>query len=138
MFKDVKFYRYLALSGFLGLLVWMTLWQFVFEQDAKYGQWLGVALYVVPLLFPFWGIVKGKPYTHAWANFVVLLYFLHSLTVMYAEPSEFWYGVVELILATMMFVGCSLYARLKGRELGIGLKKLKEEMQEEKQRYEGD
>lgn len=137
MFKDVSFYRYLALTGYLGLLVWMTLWQFVFEHDPKYGVWLGVVFYVVPLLFPFVGIIKGKPYSHAWSNFIVLLYFLHSLTVMYAEPSERLYGAIELILAVMMFVGCSLYARLKGRELGLGLKKLKEEMAEEKQHFEG-
>ena len=54
----------------------------------------------------------------------------------YAVPDERWYAVVEIILCTGMFVGCSAFARKRGHELGLGLKKLKEEMQEEKARFE--
>ena len=57
-------------------------------------------------------------------------------TVVYAVPAERWYGVVELILCTTMFIGCSAFARKRGRELGLGIKKLKEEMEEEKAYFE--
>ena len=31
-------------------------------------------VYVLPLLLPTKGIIQNKPYTHAWASFIVLLY----------------------------------------------------------------
>jgi hypothetical protein len=45
--------------------------------------------------------------------------------------------VVELLLASAMFVGCSTFARLRGQELGTGLPKLKTVMEDEKNLFEG-
>ena len=50
----------------------------------------------------------------------------------YAVPDERWYAVVEIILCTGMFVGCSAFARKRGRELGLGLKKLKKRCKKKK------
>lgn len=137
MSKDTRFYRYLALGSYLGLLAWVSIWQFVLEQDSLYSPMFRFALYILPLLLPLKGMLQGKPYTHAWANFVVLFYIIGSLTVIYSHPEVRIYGIVELVLATGMFTGCCVYARKRGRELGLGLKKLKTVMQEEKERFEG-
>jgi uncharacterized membrane protein len=88
------------------------------------------------LLFPLRGLLAGKAYTHAWANFIVMIYLLHGLTAIYALSDERLYALIEIVLASAMFVGCSVYARLRGRELGTGLKKLKDVMAEEKARFE--
>lgn len=129
------FFRYLALFSHLGLLVWVALWQFILTTKEPYSTIFIFLIYLVPLLLPLKGIVQGKPYTHAWANFVVLFYLMHACTVLYAEPSERWYAGLELILSTAMFVGCSAFARLRGRELGQGLTKLKDEMKAEKEMF---
>ena len=136
MSSDTRFFRYLALLSHTGLIIWITLWQFTFTKAHTYSPIFIALFYILPLLLPYWGILKGKPYTHAWANFVVLFYLIHGCTVAYAVPAERWYAVVEIILCTGMFVGCSAFARKRGRELGVGLKKLKEEMKEEKARFE--
>ena len=81
--------------------------------------------------------MKGKSYTHAWANFVVLFYLIHGCTVVYAVQAERWYAAIEIILSTTMFIGCSAFARKRGRELGLGIKKLKDEMKDEKAYFEG-
>ena len=136
MSSDTRFFRYLALLSHTGLIIWITLWQFTFTKAHTYSPIFIALFYILPLLLPYWGILKGKPYTHAWANFVVLFYLIHGCAVAYAVPAERWYAVVEIILCTGMFVGCSAFARKRGRELGLGLKKLKEEMKEEKARFE--
>ena len=136
MFKQTSHFRYLALVSHIGLLLWVTLWQLVFREEPSYSLTFIFLLYILPLLLPFPGIVRGKPYTHAWANFIVMIYLIHGLTIMYAEPTERWYALVELVLATTMFIGCSVYARKKGRELGHGLKKLSVVMQEERDKFE--
>lgn len=128
-------FRLLALFSHLGLLVWITLWQLFFTTDQQYSLVFIFLLYVLPLLLPLPGIVRAKPYTHAWANFIALYYLLHGLTVLYAVEAERWIAAVEVILVIGMFTGCSVFARLRGRELGLGLKKLKEEMKEECERF---
>jgi uncharacterized membrane protein len=87
-------------------------------------------------LLPFKGLLQGKPYTHAWTNFIVMYYLLHGLTAVYAVEGERWYALIEIVLCCGLFTGCSFYARLKGRELGLGIRKLKEELLEEKQAFE--
>lgn len=136
MFKQTFHFRYLALVSHIALLLWVTLWQLVFREEPSYSLTFIFLLYILPLLLPLPGIVRGKPYTHAWANFIVMIYLIHGLTIMYAEPTERWYALVELVLATTMFIGCSVYARKKGRELGHGLKKLSVVMQEERDKFE--
>lgn len=139
MQSNTRFYRHLALWSCLSLLVWVPVWHVFLAQPvgrSEQFEWLLGAVWTLPLLLPLKGIVQGHPYTHAWANFIVMFYLIHGLTSLYAVDSERWYAIVELILAVAMFVGCSFFARLRGKELGLGLKKLKQEMAEEKQLFE--
>lgn len=133
----VKKMRWLALSSHIALISWIAIWYFLLSNTHNYSATFIILVYIVPLLLPLRGIVQGKPYTHAWTSFVVLLYFLHAITVLYAEPTQIVYASIELLLAVSMFTGCAVFARLRGQELGIGLKKLSEVMAEEKKRFEG-
>lgn len=125
MSEVTKRLRILALTSYLSLFIWVVLWHFVLSPNPMYSTLFLVLFWVVPLALPFHGIIKGKPYTHAWANFIVMFYLLHGLTSIYANPDERWYAFIEIVLASLMFIGCSFYARFRGRELGLGLKKLK-------------
>lgn len=136
MSPSTRFYRFLALGSHLTLLVWVTLWHFALGSESQYSALFLFLFYVLPLLLPLPGMIKAKPYTHAWANFVVLLYIIHGITVAYAVSDERWYAAIEIVLATLTFCGCSVFARKRGRELGTGLKKLKTVMQEERERFE--
>lgn len=116
-------YRRLAMVGYFGLLGWIVLWHFVLVPDPKVSAGFVFGMWVLPLLLPLKGLIQGSPYTHAWSNFIVMLYLLHGLTAIYAVADEWMYALTEIILASTMFVGCSFYARFRGRELGLGLKK---------------
>lgn len=124
-----RFYRVLTQLCYWPLLLFVVLWHTVLTPDSTVALPLSLALlfWVFPLLLPLHGLVKGKPYTHAWFNFILMFYFLHGLTAIYTHPSEFWYAVLELVLASGAFVGATGYARYQGRALGLGLKKLKDE-----------
>lgn len=93
-------------------------------------------IWIFPLLIPAYGLIKGKPYTAAWSNFVVMIYYMHSLTIMYTDPDERYLAILEFVLANCMLFGNGIYARMQGKELGLGLQKLKEVMAEEKEREE--
>lgn len=138
MQPTTKLYRLLALFGNLALLAWIALWQLSLSPHPHIGSTTLAIAWAIPLLLPLPGILAGKPYTHAWANFVLMLYFLHGFTILYIDDGERWLAVVELLLTTVAFFGNILYARTRGKELGMKLKRLSKVEKEEKARFEAD
>lgn len=137
MANTTRTMRYLALSCHVLLLIFVTLWQFVLNTEHSYSPAFVFLFYILPLLLPLPGIIRGKPYTHAWASFIILIYIIHGLTVAYAVGNERIYALIELVLAIGMFTGCCVFARLRGKECGLGIGKLKDEMEKEKAHFEG-
>ena len=130
------FFRRLTLTSYLLLIVWLVVWHFVLTIDKTTSTLFTLLFWLLPILLPSKGLIEGKPYTYAWTNFIVMYYLLHGLTAVYAVEGERLYALVEIILCTLLFTGCSFYARVRGRELGLGIRKLKEELLEEKQAFE--
>lgn len=127
-----------ALIGYVGLLILMPLWLFVLAPREGYSTGFVFAVYILPLLLPLKGIIQDKPYTYAWANFIVLIYFTHGLTLLWVSPQEMLLILLELFFATCMFIGCTYYARHRGQELGLKIRKLKQDLADEKAAYEQD
>jgi len=119
-------YKKMALVGYFSLLFYMPLWLLVLSPSESLSTSTTLLLFILPLLFPLKGILQGNPFTYAWANFIVLIYFLHSLTTLWVLPSDRVWALLELIFATIMFLGCSYYAKYRGQELGLSIRKKKE------------
>lgn len=131
-----SFFRKLTLTSYFLLLAWLIVWHFVLTIDKPTSTVFTLLFWIVPILLPVKGLIEGKPYTYAWTNFIVMYYLLHGLTAIYAVDGERLYALLEIILCCALFTGCSFYARIRGRELGLGIRKLKEELLEEKQAFE--
>ncbi|MEL0642301.1 DUF2069 domain-containing protein [Pseudoalteromonas aliena] len=127
----VKFQR-AALFGYVGLLALIPLWMYFVPPLNGNASLVSLFLPIIPLLLPLRGIIKDNTYTYAWANFIVMLYFIHGLTMLWAAPDELMWVLLELVFASSMFIGCTYYARHRGQELGLKIRKLKEELAEEK------
>lgn len=119
--------RIIALLGYFSLLIFMPLWLLLLSPSDSLGTTTTLLFFTLPLLFPLKGLLQGNPYTYAWSNFIVLIYFLHSLTTLWVLPSDRLWASLELIFATTMFLGCSYYAKYKGQELGLSIRKPKED-----------
>lgn len=119
-------YKTIAQAGYFSLMVYVPLWHlWLSPPPVGISPWLMMAMWFVPLLFPLRGILKGNPYTYAWASFISLWYFLHSLTLIIADPNERWLAVIELVMAATFFTGSVYYAKYRGRELGLSIRKPK-------------
>ncbi|WGV99574.1 DUF2069 domain-containing protein [Vibrio sp. YMD68] len=136
MTTRTKLFRLLALFGNLSLISWVVLWQWYLSPHPHINNLTLAIAWSVPLLLPLPGILAGKPYTHAWANFVLMLYFLHALVILYIGDGERVLASVELCLTTMAFIGNILYARSRGKELGLKLTRLSEVEKQEKARFD--
>lgn len=134
--KKTAGYRYLALTANLALIAWVALWQSVISPHPDINSVTLTIAWCIPLLLPLRGILAGKAYTHAWANFVLMLYFLHALTLMYVDGGERLLASIELLITSVAFVANTLYAREKGREQGLKLTRLSEVEKQEKAKYE--
>ena len=122
--------RFLLLGrlGFFGLFLLQPLWILYLAPPELGNPWLLLTLLWLPLWFPLYGIIKGHAYTLAWANFVVMIYFLHSLTHLWvSDGTRQLLALTELLLASLMFIGCTYYARNRGRELGLKIPRLKDD-----------
>ncbi|ASJ96915.1 MULTISPECIES: DUF2069 domain-containing protein [Shewanella] len=109
-------------AAYVALLLLMIAW---FGNQGLTGQYSLIfsLLWILPLLAPLKGILTGKPYTYAWASFIICLYMLHGLTLLYVTETARLFAVVEVLLLSLLMVTLPFYARIRGRELGLGLKK---------------
>lgn len=112
----------LCRTGYFGLLFMLSAW-FITQGIKSEYSWFFSLVWIIPLLMPIKGIAEGNPYTYAWACFVLCLYLLHGLTLIYVEPQAFIFALIETSLLLLLVTGFSFYARLRGKELGLGLKK---------------
>ncbi|KLV06446.1 membrane protein [Photobacterium aquae] len=132
-----RFVLIAAQAAYFCLAGWVVLWQSWLSPHPHLNAQIMAGIWVLPLLLPLRGIIAGKPYTFAWANFILMFYFLHALTLLWVDEGERWLAGVELCLVSTAFVGNALYARLRGRELGSRLKRLSQVEKEENERYRG-
>ncbi|EGM69591.1 DUF2069 domain-containing protein [Shewanella sp. HN-41] len=112
----------LSRLGYLALLLLLGGWFIGQGLNGEYTLLFSL-LWLVPLLLPAKGIIKGHPYTYAWASFILCLYMLHALTLLYVTTDAFAFALIEALLVGALLVAFPFYARIRGRELGLGLKK---------------
>ena len=119
----------IALTGYFSLLFFMPLWLLVLNPSDGLSPMLSLCFFTLPLLFPLKGLLAGNPYTYAWSSFVVMIYFLHSLTTLWVSADDRLWAALELVFASTMFIASSYYAKYRGQELGLSIRKKKDEEQ---------
>jgi len=68
---------------------------------------------VGPLMFPLKGLLHGKLYTHAWAMYLALFYFV--IGIWYAgDESTRNFGIIFSLLSVLFFLGTMLFTRYQG------------------------
>ena len=110
----IQLSRTLTLTGYFGLLGFIPLWYLVLQPiEAKFVS-MTLLLQVGPLLFPLRGILHGRVYTHAWAMYLSLFYFI--IGIWYAgDSSTRLFGIIFSLLSVLFFVGCMFYTRFQGK-----------------------
>ena len=116
----------ITLVSYFSLLFFMPLWLIVLNPSQGLSPALSLIMFTLPLLLPIRGLLKGNPFTYAWTNFIIMIYFLHSLTTLWVSEDDLIWASIELILATTMFLSCSYYAKYRGQELGLSIRKKKD------------
>lgn len=70
-------------------------------------------LKAAPLLFPLFGILRGKRYTYQWASMFILIYFTEGAVRAWSDSGiAARFGMVEIVLTATFFFAAIFYARL--------------------------
>ena len=112
---NARLYRILALVGFFGLMISLTAWITLPEHGDGYPTAAWLIIGVVPLLFPLSGILHGKPYTHAWASFLMLFYFTHGVGEVYSSGMKAIYPWLEVFFSTLAFTAMILFIKYNAK-----------------------
>lgn len=115
----------IALINYFALIIFMPLWLIYLSPSEGLSPTLTLVMFTLPLLLPFKGLIQGNPYTYAWSSFILMIYYLHSLTTFWVLPEDRIFAVIEFILTTNMFLAGTYYAKYKGQELGLSIRKKK-------------
>lgn len=116
----------IALSSYFSLLILMPLWLLYLNPSEGLSPALSLCLFTLPLLFPFKGLVTGNPYTYAWSSFILMIFFSHSLTTLWVSPEDIIWASLELLFTSTMFLASTYYAKYRGQELGLSIRKAKD------------
>ena len=114
--KLIKLGRWLTLLGYFTLLSGLFVWHLVIRPPAEHLISIIIFFQLGPLMFPLFGLLNGKLYTHAWAMYLAIFYFV--IGVWYAGNSEdLMIGLYVISTSLIFFVGTVLYTRYMGRQM---------------------
>ncbi len=112
--RPIQISRWLTLIGYFGLMGGFYLWHLWLHPLEKYLISIILLFQLGPLMFPLFGLLKGKVYTHAWAMYLAIYYF--SIGVWYAASVEqFYFGLYIVFTSLVFFTGTVFYVRLVSR-----------------------
>lgn len=100
----------LAMASLTSLLFLCLAWELWLAPIHPGGSTLFIK--ALPLLFPFFGILHGKRYTHQWTSMLALAYLTEGIVRATAETgTSQTLAIIEVLLALVLFVSCVAYAR---------------------------
>lgn len=119
---SVNLARQATLTSYFGLLGLFTGKAII---NLFNGMPAGVAVFlwlvgVLPLSIFIPGLRKNNLRTYAWMCFMILMYFLHAVTLAFTSGTLF-YGLLYTLLCIALFCSAVAYIKLAKKHLGVRL-----------------
>ncbi|MFV1983723.1 MAG: DUF2069 domain-containing protein [Thiohalomonadales bacterium] len=114
---NTLFFRKLTLVSYFGLILLFLYWILFFIESSTTPKPTLLLIAIGPLLFPLYGLLKGKPYTHAWCSFLALGYFIHAVVEAYTNEVTRYLALPEIALTLGLFIGCIYYVKMNARDI---------------------
>ena len=102
--------RAASLLSFFGLGTLLVVWNLWFANVPGKLLWVVLGAQLVPLLLLAPGIILGNARAHAWACFVVNLYFIQGVLAAF-DPSKALYGWLLTGLSFSLFCAALMFTR---------------------------
>ncbi|MBU1330010.1 MAG: DUF2069 domain-containing protein [Gammaproteobacteria bacterium] len=106
----LKFSRVASLLSFFALTALLLAWNLFIAEIPDELRWVIVGLQLIPMLLLAPGLILGHARAHAWACFVVNLYFIQGVLAAF-DPSKALFGWLATLLSVSLFCSALLYTR---------------------------
>src|SRR5450830_312058 len=103
----IKNLRLGASASLIALILLCVAWEGWLAPLRPTGS--NLILKAVPLLFPLFGILKGKRYTYQWASMFILFYFTEGTVRSYADQGLSAHLAMLEVLLSVSFFSCAIY-----------------------------
>jgi uncharacterized membrane protein len=111
----VKLSYWMALTGYFGLIIGIYVWHMWIKNTPAHQMSIMLIVQLGPLMFPLRGLLAGRIYTHAWAMYLAIFYFV--LGVWYAGADEdVAFGMYTIASSMLFFAGTLFYTRYASRQ----------------------
>ncbi len=110
----IRLGRWLTLTGYFSLMAGFYIWHLWIQPLEKHLISIIFLLQLGPLMFPLFGLLKGKLYTHAWSMYVAIYYFIIGVWYSGADE-EFYFGLYVIFTSLLFFTGTTVYTRFEGK-----------------------
>ena len=115
----------LTLIGYWGLVILIPVWNLWWYPSQIFSNKVVAMFWLIPLMFPMLGLIRGKAYTHAWSGFIAVIYVCHGLGSLITSSNEILPIILEVILSCLFLFGGMYFAKWRGEQLGLQLPKKK-------------
>lgn len=103
-----------AVASLIALIFLGLGWELWWAPLRPGGSWL--ALKVLPLLVPLFGVLRGRRYTHQWVTLLALAYFTEGVLRAASDSGRtVWLAAAEIALSASLFVSAVCYVRASGK-----------------------
>lgn len=99
-----------AIASFLGLVAVVLVWNLFYANLPDALFWPVLSFQMLPLLILAPGVLLGNARGHAWACFVINIYFIQGVLAAF-DPSRRLFGWAEAGLTLVFFCAALLYVR---------------------------
>ncbi len=105
-----RVFNMITSASLIALIVLCVAWELWLAPQRPGGSWL--ALKVLPLLAPLFGILRGKRYTHQWLTLLIIAYFVEGVVRAYSDSGlSAQLARIEIALTLVLFASAILYVR---------------------------
>ena len=112
----VRATRAVSIASLLGLVLLGLVWELFVAPTGNRT----LVLKVVPLLFPLFGLLKHRMYTHRWVSLLVWLYFTEGVVRATSDPFPSWVlALVEVVLCLSLFTASAVHVRWRLKQAAL-------------------
>ena len=104
-------WKTIYLIGYFGIFAVLIAWYGWLAPSTHFHMGFILSLFLIPLLFPFKGLITAKKYTIGWSLFLCLAYFTHGIVEAYTLENVRYLGLIEIGFSILWFTGGMGYIR---------------------------
>ncbi|WP_263141180.1 DUF2069 domain-containing protein [Pseudomonas sp. RIT-PI-AD] len=106
----LKVSRALSLLAFFALVALLLIWNLAYADLHGARPWVVLVIQLLPLALLAPGLLLGNARAHAWACFVINIYFIQGVLAA-IDPARALFGWLEAGLSLLLFAAALLYTR---------------------------